>query len=371
MRPVHRSGHDRWWPVYAGRVRRAADPAGHQHSQASFFLEQLPRAFGAFGPVLGLSAVLGPVVGGFIISAELAGLHWRPVFLINIVFGTAGLIAAAVLLPHDQPVSGGPIDGLGSGLLGLMMLAFIYGLIQGLDQRLDRDPGRQPGRRGRAVRGPRRPPAVRVPPAHQAGAAGGQGLHLRADPRPGIFFAALAGLTYLISLFFQLVQHYSADKAALALSPMAFGFITSSLAGRPLVQRLGRMLVVIGLAPAVAGALGLWATVLAEGTGVTGYLTMPSVYVLGLGIGTCITSLYDMAIGDVTQDEAGSASGSFSAVQQLASAIGAAIVTSIYFKVSAAHGGVTAMTVSSLTVAMIIVSCLGLVWLLPRRAAEG
>lgn len=78
-----------------------------------------------------------------------------------------------------------------------------------------------------------------------------------------------------------------------------------------------------------------------------------------------------MAIGDVTQDEAGSASGSFSAVQQLASAIGAAIVTSIYFKVSAARGGVTAMTVSSFTVAVIIVACLGLVWLLPRKAAEG
>ena len=68
---------------------------------------------------------------------------------------------------------------------------------------------------------------------------------------------------------------------------------------------------------------------------------------------------------------AGSASGSFSAVQQLASAIGAAIVTSIYFKVSAAHGGVTAMTVSSFTVAVIIVACLGLVWLLPRKAADG
>jgi hypothetical protein len=133
----------------------------------------------------------------------------------------------------------------------------------------------------------------------------------------------------------------------------------------------GRTLVVIGLAAAVAGALRLWGTVLAEGTGVTGYLTIPSVYVLGLGIGTCITSLCDVATGDVRQDEAGSVGGSFSAVQQLASAIGAAIVTGICFKVSAADGGVTAMTVSSFTVAMIIVACLGLVWLLSRKAAEG
>jgi hypothetical protein len=78
-----------------------------------------------------------------------------------------------------------------------------------------------------------------------------------------------------------------------------------------------------------------------------------------------------VTIGDVTQEEAGSAGVSFSAVQQLATPIGAAIVTSICFKARAADGGVTAMTVSSFTVAMIIVACLGLVWLLPRKAAEG
>jgi hypothetical protein len=110
--------------------------------------------------------------------------------------------------------------------------------------------------------------------------------------------------------------------------------------------------------------------VLAAGTGVTAYLTIPSVYVLGLGIGTCITSLYDVAIGDVTQEEAGSASGSFSAVQQLARAIGAAIVTSIYFR-SAPLSSASPRTVSSFTVAMIIVACLGLVWLLPGKGAEG
>ena len=78
-----------------------------------------------------------------------------------------------------------------------------------------------------------------------------------------------------------------------------------------------------------------------------------------------------MAIGDVTQDEAGSASGSFSAVQQLTSAIGAAVVTSIYFKVSAARGGVTAMTVSSFAVAMIIVPAWAWCGCCPARLRKG
>jgi MFS family permease len=98
---------------------------------STFSREQQPRAFTAFGPVLGASAVLGPIAAGFLISADIAGLTWRPIFLINIVLGTAGFLAAFRILPRDEPASAVPIDGLGSGLLGASMFALIYGLIDG------------------------------------------------------------------------------------------------------------------------------------------------------------------------------------------------------------------------------------------------
>ena len=93
--------------------------------------EQMRGAVSAFGPVMGASAVLGPIAAGFLISADIAGLTWRPIFLINIVLGSAGFVAALRLLPHDGPASAVPIDGLGSGLLGASMLGLIYGLIEG------------------------------------------------------------------------------------------------------------------------------------------------------------------------------------------------------------------------------------------------
>ena len=74
----------------------------------AFSREQLPRAVSAFGPVMGASAVLGPVVAGFIISADIAGLTWRPIFLINIVLGTTGFVAALRLLPQDGPAARSP-----------------------------------------------------------------------------------------------------------------------------------------------------------------------------------------------------------------------------------------------------------------------
>ena len=67
----------------------------------AFSREQIPRAVSAFGPAMGASAVLGPIVAGFIISADIAGLTWRPIFLINIALGAAGFVAALRLLPHD------------------------------------------------------------------------------------------------------------------------------------------------------------------------------------------------------------------------------------------------------------------------------
>jgi MFS family permease len=116
------------------------------------------------------------------------------------------------------------------------------------------------------------------------------------------------------------------------------------------------------------GVLGLWLTVLAKGTSVTPWFTAPSLLVLGVGMGACFSTIYEVALGDVTHEEAGSASGSLSAVQQLATAIGSAIVTTVFFNVLRGSGGARAMTVSVLVVGIVIVLCLGLVWLLPRAA---
>jgi len=334
---------------------------------SSFSREQQPRAMAAFGPVLGASAVLGPIVAGFLISADIAGLTWRPIFLINIVLGTAGFLAALRLLPHDGPASAVPIDGLGSFLLGASMFALIYGLIDGSTAGWTVLPI------GCLVTG-----AVLL-------AGFGVRQHLAADPLilPSLlanrgftaglllglaFFAAVNGLAYVISLFFQDALGMTPRAAAIALSPLVIGIIIASFVCRPLVGKLGRVLVIIGLATTLAGAAGLWATVLAEGTAVSAWALVPSILVLGAGMGACISSIYDVAIGDVAPAEAGSASGALSAVQQLAAAIGSAVVTTVYFSQQARHGAGHAMTVSVAVVGAIALLDLGLVWLLPKSA---
>ncbi len=160
----------------------------------------------------------------------------------------------------------------------------------------------------------------------------------------------------------------SPSHAALGLAPVMIGIIAASIVCRPLLTSLGRTLVVIGLVTTLLGTLGLWITVLSKGTAVTPWLTAPSLLILGLGMGACFSTIYEVALGDVTHEEAGSASGSLSAVQQLATAIGSAIVTTVFFNVLRANGGAKAMTTSVLVAAGVIALCLGLVWLMPRAA---
>jgi EmrB/QacA subfamily drug resistance transporter len=334
---------------------------------ASFSRAQLPRAFAAFGPIMGGSAVLGPIVAGVIINANIAGLGWRPVFLINIVLGAIGFAAAARLLPADGPGDETPLDGLGAGLLGGAMFGLIYGLIEGSTDGWTALPAAFLALgvlllgafavRQRAAANPLLLPSL----LKNRGFTSGMLLGL-------VFFAAVGGLSYVISLFLQTALHFTPRGASLAMAPLMVGIIIASFLGRPLIPRLGRALVSIGLFITLAGAAGLWTAVLLDGVRTSAWLMAPAFLALGVGMGLCFTSLFDVAIGDIAEAEAGSASGSLSAVQALATAIGSAVVTTVYFSEAATRGAGHAMTVSVAVVAAIAALGLGLVWLLPRKA---
>jgi Major Facilitator Superfamily len=80
-------------------------PQGIAIMTKTFPRDMLAKAFAAFGPLLGLSSIAGPVVAGFLIDANVAGLGWRPVFLINIVRPAWGLdllvlFATAIAAEH-------------------------------------------------------------------------------------------------------------------------------------------------------------------------------------------------------------------------------------------------------------------------------
>ncbi len=97
-------------------------PQGFGILGSVFPREHIGKAFSAFGPILGLSAVGGPLLAGLLIDANLFGLGWRPMFLINIVLGAAGLAAGLRLLPRD---AGGPPYAMTLSLLTVIAIGVL------------------------------------------------------------------------------------------------------------------------------------------------------------------------------------------------------------------------------------------------------
>ena len=83
------------------------------------------------GVVLGLGNVCGQIFGGLLLQADLLGLAWRPVFLVNVPIGVISLIAAPFVLPNPGTLTGRRLDvpGVLLSTVGLGML--MYPLIEG------------------------------------------------------------------------------------------------------------------------------------------------------------------------------------------------------------------------------------------------
>src|SRR5436305_3763955 len=89
------------------------------------------RAMSSYSAVLAGGAVVGQLVGGLLISANLFGSSWRPVFLVNVPIGVALLAVGARVLPHGKGEPGRTLDLPGLALLTPAVLAFVLPLVLG------------------------------------------------------------------------------------------------------------------------------------------------------------------------------------------------------------------------------------------------
>jgi EmrB/QacA subfamily drug resistance transporter len=342
-------------------------PQGFGILGAVFPREQLGQAFSAFGPVMGLAAVGGPILAGALIDADIAGLGWRAAFLINLVIGSVAFVAAWAVLPHDQGERGVRIDLMGVVLLGGATLAVLFSLIEGASMgwsAIDLAIGAVGlvlfalfWRSQQTARNPLLQPSLFRNRGFTAGLVIGIA-----------YFAGITGLMLVIGLFVQYGLGYTPFGAALTLAPVAVGIAVSSLVASRFIARFGRALVFIGMLATLAGIAGLFVLLLSPD--VASRVGILPLFVVGLGAGAAFGAIFTVALGDIATDEAGSASGSLSAIQQLATAAGTAAVTTVYFHTVPQGGPIAGARASLLLVAATIALACGLIWLMPRHTQE-
>src|SRR4051794_23011269 len=346
-------------------------PQGFGMIKEVFAEDEITKAFAAFGPVMGLSAVAAPIVGGALTDGDLLGLGWRSIFLVNVPLGIAGFVGALRVMPRTPGRPDTRLDALGVLLVTGAAFALVYPLVQGRE--LDW-------------------PAW-IFGLFAAGAAG-FGLFVLYERRhteralitPSLlrngtftsgllvalcFFAAMIGLNLVLSLFCQLGEGFSPLRTGLTLAPFALGIAITAGPSYPLAKRFGRASMQAGFIVMGAGFLLLAAMVHAQGAGVGVWTLVPGELLAGAGMGLALPPLFDFILAGVKEHEVGSASGVLNAVQQFAGALGIAIFATVFFAFAdGGHTPVSSVSDTALLSIVPLVLAILAVFRLPHHARE-
>lgn len=300
------------------------------------------RAFGLLGMTLGLAAIAGQVLGGWLVHADLLGLGWRSIFLVNVPIGGLAIVLARYI-PESRASRRPALDWTGVCLVSAALALLLMPLIAGPDQNW--------------------PVWSQVSPVvavvllmlfywqqEQRRKAGGWPLvdmRLLAQRRFALG-AVLVLLVYSTSssfflCFALLVQNglgLDPFVAGSIFAPCSAGFVLASLCAPRLVVRWGARAIVAG-ALLYAASIGL----LIVQVGMAGAELIPSqlMYVLvavGAGQGLIMTPLLNLVLGFVDEVQAGMASGVISTVQQVGAALGVAIVGMLFGAALGSDGNV-------------------------------
>ena len=93
--------------------------------------EKRGPAFAAIGIMSGLGVLLGPTLGGFLVT----NFGWRWIFFLNVPIGIVAVALAFAFMPDVRPGVRHRLDLLGVALLTVGLLGVVFGLIEG--QRYD------------------------------------------------------------------------------------------------------------------------------------------------------------------------------------------------------------------------------------------
>jgi predicted MFS family arabinose efflux permease len=138
--------------------------------------------------------------------------------------------------------------------------------------------------------------------------------------------AGLFAVFFFLTLYMQDVLHYSPLKTGVAYLPISAMIVTSAGVGSRILGRVGaRRIVMTGLLLA-AGGLALLVRI----SPTTGYLdVLPSLLLIGGGVGATFVSLTSSAVAGVPREDAGVASALLNASQQIGGSLGLAVLTAV------------------------------------------
>jgi EmrB/QacA subfamily drug resistance transporter len=288
--------------------------------------ERRGGVFALYGMLAGLAVVLGPVLGGFIVTH----FGWRWIFFVNVPVGIATIALAFLIVPDLRPGLRHRLDLVGVLLLTLGLLGVVFGLIEG--QRYDWG----------AVFGPLTIPELiaagllivllflvhqtrrqRAEPLLPFAVFGDRNFTLMTLVMAAMGFAML-GVYLPLTIYLQSVLGLSAIAAGLTIAPQPVAMVVSSGLASTLVQKVaGKWLLIGGL---ITFAMGVAYIDWSAQAGAGRWVFLPGLIASGVGLGFVWTPVFSVATRDLRPALAGIASGVINTIQELGSVIASAAV---------------------------------------------
>lgn len=310
----------------------------------SFLPEERGRAFGSYVVTIGLASILGQVLGGLLLAANIWGLNWRSIFLVNIPIGLVAFMAAWFLVHELRVPSAGRLDVGGVALFYVALFLLIYPLTKGSSQSWSfwsilslgaalfllavflRYEQRLPLRGGV----PLVPLSLFKSLSFVAGVL-------------SIFLNQLLSAAILLTLAFYLQDglQYLPWQSGLVVMVMGIAFLLASSVSANVGRRLGTRALHLG---AALVTLGYVVALLAAQVFVPLYGIVPllvGLFVISSGNGTLSPLVINKALSEIDGSMAGAASGVYSTIQQVANALSVALIGTLFAVLLARHASQT------------------------------
>jgi MFS family permease len=317
------------------------------------------RAFGIYGIVLGLAGAAGFLLGGILVTLDLAGLGWRAVFFVNVPFGAVIIAAAFKLMPRFQRRPGTRLDIPGAIVLFTGLLCLIGPLLFGHDLhwspltwlamaagvgiiaaflRLERAVARRGGM-------PLIDLALLSDKAFMRGLA-------------AVFFFFFANLSFylVMTIYMQKGLQIPPLQAGLVFLPLALTFVVASRHSGMRAKHRGTLVLIEGGAVQIAGLAALAMAIK--------WIDTPSATVLalvltvfGYGQGLVMAPLSSAVLSTVKPVSAGAASGIYGTTAQIANAAGVAVIGAVFFAIESNQPSRQALLAALALFALSIFAC--------------
>lgn len=313
--------------------------------QDLFVGKERARAFGGYGLMIGISTAVGPLLGGALLTAFGAQHGWRLVFLINVPIGLVVAFLAHRWLPrHDVDKE----EKAGAGLLrqfdpvGVIVLGVAVVLVMWPFLSSSHESG---GTLAQAPMWLLIPAAVLLAALflwekwwHKRG-----GMPLM-DPRliknlpymlgvttGFVYFAGFTSIFIVLTLYLQQGLGFTPLEAGLAGTPFALvSGASSALAGR-LVNRFGRNVPLVGSSIVFCSLLAITLVGAFATESIVPWVAIALLGIAGIGSGLIISPNQVLTLDNAPKDVAGVAAALLQTLQRVGTAIGLAIVTTVFF----------------------------------------